>query len=1203
LVHIEKISLRGFKSFGNQRVGIPISKGFTAIVGPNGSGKSNVVDAICFVLGRMSTKSMRAEKFSDLIWVGNNKYPPGSYAEVSLHLNNSDRKLPLDEAKVIISRRVDRSGRSVYRANKRRVTRNEVIDLISMAGIFPEGYNIVLQGDITRLIKMTPLERRMLIDELSGIAEYDLKKEKAMRELSKAEENIRATNLVIDEVLSGLRRLERERDEAVRYQDLQTQIREMRWQFQNNQLRKYKERYTAILERTDQGSARIEEIDSEINQITSEADKRQEREEELERTIEKRLEIDQERVGKQMEEVRAQIVRAQENLKNTQENLERNKTDSTRLEEEIQNSGDKIKDNRNKIRAIEGQSEQIGSSLEELRSRQTDIQGKISVLEEENSRLREELTGVESRLGEARASEAIARQSSSDAAIRVNQVTEELSYLERALEEVSKRMEDATSRKESRGKELGDLEDESSALDEKIGEMKEDLEKYSKTLSGVMRDLEVKSNEEARIEAYLGAMKESQNPIKRAISYILKRRDGGEMPGIIGTVSEMAKVPDEYRVSISAATGPISDYIVVKDRASAERCVDALKKNKAGWANFLPLKDLERMNSRPDEATLGMDGVVGLAMNMVGFEEGLRPLYDFVLGRTIVTSDLPSSKSLPRKFRTVTMDGEVLDPSGIISGGYFDPMESGLASMLNYSQEDLETVSAEVKSLRGEKDNLESELEDLRSRIMSAEKRRSGLDAGIGGISEEINRLVEEIKGLESRKAEVEAKAGDARKRLGESKELAEATASTAKKSGRELGEIEKKRDDLLHQIESPELKKLDKEYREVSSIINTRVTTESKLRSDATALQREIEILEQSQKRYGEDLEKAKVAMSGLRVVIEKIENDIPDLEKELSHLMASRQDIGEDIKQLRTAMNSEKRERGELVQRKNALIEDKNRITVEINSFVYERSQLDIQIHNLEHELSLVDYEYEPVELDDLEEISKRISALEVERSRLEPVNMRAIEAYEEQEEKFNDYKERRDKVMEEREAILQFMEEIEAKKRQVFMEAFNSIATNFEVIFAKLSPGGMGKLLLESEEDPFAGGLDIEAKPAGKEVAVIDSMSGGEKALTALAFIFAVQAYKPSPFYILDEIDAHLDDDNVKRVAELVAETSKGSQFVVVTLRDSMMAQADELIGVSMEESGISKVVGVRMEAGRLVEGGGPVEEPAEAGGAQA
>jgi chromosome segregation protein len=189
-----------------------------------------------------------------------------------------------------------------------------------------------------------------------------------------------------------------------------------------------------------------------------------------------------------------------------------------------------------------------------------------------------------------------------------------------------------------------------------------------------------------------------------------------------------------------------------------------------------------------------------------------------------------------------------------------------------------------------------------------------------------------------------------------------------------------------------------------------------------------------------------------------------------------------------------------------------------------------------------------------------------------------------------------------MEEREAILQFMQEIETKKRQVFMEAFNSIATNFEVIFAKLSPGGIGKLLLESEEDPFEGGLDIEANPAGKEVAVIDSMSGGEKALTALAFIFAVQAYKPSPFYILDEIDAHLDDDNVKRVAELVADTSKGSQFIVVTLRDSMMAQADELIGVSMEESGISKVVGVRMEAGRLVEGG-TMEEAAEAGGAQA
>jgi chromosome segregation protein len=341
---------------------------------------------------------------------------------------------------------------------------------------------------------------------------------------------------------------------------------------------------------------------------------------------------------------------------------------------------------------------------------------------------------------------------------------------------------------------------------------------------------------------------------------------------------------------------------------------------------------------------------------------------------------------------------------------------------------------------------------------------------------------------------------------------------------------------------------------------------------------------------------------MAGLKLVLEKIHKDVPELEKELSQLSGSRQDIADEIKQLRTAVNSEKHELYELVQRRNALDQDKNRLSVEINSSVYERSQLDIQIHNLENELSLVDYDYEPVELDDVEEISKRINALEAEKARLEPVNMRAIEAYEEQEEKFNYYKERRDKVMEERESILQFMAEIETKKKQVFMEAFNHIAENFSLIFAKLSPGGMGKLLLEDYEDPFAGGLEIEAKPAGKEVAVIDSMSGGEKALTALAFIFAVQAYKPSPFYILDEIDAHLDDDNVKRVAELVAETSKGSQFVVVTLRDSMMAQANELIGVSMEESGVSKCVGVRMEAGRLVEEGTGAEE-AQAGGAEA
>jgi chromosome segregation protein len=1200
LVHIEKISMRGFKSFGNKRVGIPIDKGFTAIVGPNGSGKSNVVDAICFVLGRMSTKSMRAERLTDLIWAGNDKFPEGSYAEVSLHLNNADRKLPLDEPKIIVSRRVDRSGRSVYRANKKRMTRNEIVDTLAMAHIFPEGYNIVLQGDITKLVKMTSTERRMLIDELSGISEYDLKKEKAMRELSKAEENIRATNLVIDEVLSQLRRLERERDEAVRYQDLISQIRELKWQYQHNQLRKHRERYAAILEKTQKGQERIEEIEKQIEDINSQIETKQEKQEALERTIEKRQEIDQERLGKQVEEVRAQIVRAQENMKNTRDNLDKQEKQAESVKSSIKADREKMKENRNRIQVLRGQREKLSASLESLRSEKESLEKQITSLESESSKVREDFEDLESRLAELRKKEREAREQLSQNTISVNRAQEEITYISRSANEETGRIDELKRRRDERKVQIEAMTRTMGEIEGKIDEIRIDLEAHSQRLSEVEEDLEEKSSRKTRMEAFLKAAKESENPQKRAISHLMERKNEAEEFGILGVVSQLIDVPDELKKPISAALGRWSQCLVVRDRGAAQRCIDYLRENEIGWASFIPLKELERVNNRADSDSISGKGIVGFPLNLVGYEEEIRPLMEFIFGRMVITEDVECSNSLPRNLLTVTREGELMDPSGIVTGGY-RPTNGDFDLMLDFTQDDVSTISEEVKNLQSEKRQLAAELEDLRGGLMDARRGHAEGNANLEAARKEVEELSEQISDLETHISDLSEKRAAAAEALEAANSKAEEMKAAADQASGQLSEVESRRDELLQEIEDPEIKRLDRRLRDVRSQISQIVDKDSQLRSDIVALERETEYLEESIERHQQELREAEKGAEGLRVVLEKISGDTPKLEQELEELKNSQDDIREQIKQLRTRVFAEKSDLSDLVRKRDALSEDKNRLSVEINSSVYERSQLDLEIHKLEHEMSLVDYEYEPVELDDLEEISKRISALEIEKSRLEPVNMRAIDSYEETEDKFNEYKERRDKVMEEREAILQFMSEIEAKKKQVFMNAFENIAENFQRIFAKLSPGGEGKLVLEDYEDPFAGGLMIEAKPAGKEVNVIDSMSGGEKALTALAFIFAIQAYKPSPFYILDEIDAHLDDENVKRVAELVAETARDSQFIVVTLRDSMMAQADELLGVSMEEGDVSKVVGVRMEAGELVERAAEAE--VEAGGAQA
>ena len=1191
MVHIEKISLRGFKSFGNRRVGIPLSKGFTAIVGPNGSGKSNIVDGICFVLGRMSTKSLRAERLTDLIWAGNERFPPGSYAEVSLHLDNSDRKIPINESKVIISRRIDRTGRSVYRANKKRVSRTEIVDLLAMADIFPEGYNIVLQGDITKIIKMTPVERRMLIDELSGVAEYDEKKEKAMKELAQAEENIRATNLVIDEVLSQLRRLERERDEAVRYQEIITQIRELRWQLKSNQLRKYRERYEAILERTRRGNERIEELEAEISRIDQEILAKQQRQEELERTIEKRQMVDMARIGKQTEEVRAQIVRAQENLKNTQQNLQRQEAERDRLKSEVERLSGMISEKRNRVKVLETQLSSVVSSLAELKEKRSEIEARLASLEEQNSSTRSKLEEIESSLSAARRREEEHRKRSQELSIDLAKAREQLSYLRKKLEEDEKRLESTAQRRTVEYESLGQLEEQERKMGSSVEELRREIENLEKELEEVRKNLDLARTEKAQMEASLEAARRHSSPSQRGASLILSMRDEGAIRGVIGRVSELAKVDEEYKAAIWSALGERAGYIVVENRDVAEKCISILRARKAGWGHFLPLDAVSRRDSpKPPD---GLD-VIARAVDLVAFDKRYRSVFESLLGSTFVVKSRPDGNSV----RLVGLDGSLADPEGLVSGGYFDPQDQEVP-LLSFDEKDLEDAKRRLEEIGLRESEISERLKEKRSGLSEAERRLASLRAEMQEKKRILERLDADLEALRSAVDQAKAQIASAE----DSKERIDAAWREAERKHREsldeVSALEAEREALVARIESPEAKRLRNELTAVSAQLTEKITGESRLRSEAEAQRREIGFLEESLQKARSELEQREAGITGLRTVLEKIGRDIPTLEKDLEALKGKEEELRDTIRQLRATVVNEKREHSELVQRRDSLVEDKNRIAVEVNSLVYERSQLDIQIHNLEQELSLSEDEYEEIEIDDLDQLARRIAALETEKSRLEPVNMRAIEAYEETEEKFNEYKSKRDKVMEERDAILQFMAEIEEKKRQVFMEAFENIRTNFERIFAKLSPGGEGKLILENEEDPFEGGLEIKAKPAGKEVNVIESMSGGEKALTALAFIFAVQAYKPSPFYVLDEIDAHLDDDNVKRVADLISESSSSSQFIVVTLRDSMMAQADELIGVSMEDDGVSKVVGVRMEAGRLVE----APPQAEAGGTEA
>jgi chromosome segregation ATPase len=757
VAYVSKIELRGFKSFGNSKVSIPLSRGLTAIVGPNGSGKSNVVDALCFVLGRMSAKLMRAERFSDLLFNGGNGQRPAPFAEVSLHFNNGDGALPINSMTVTISRKVDRSGKCVYRINRKRASRQEIVDLLSNNMSSPGGYNFIMQGDVDRFIKIDPLDRRVIIDDLAGVAEYDEKKQRSLSELQRVETNLNSMGAVLGEISAQMEKLRSEREGAIRYRELNQELRHTR---------------AALLS---------------VRRATC----------------------------------RRKLSQLQQRIKGKEE------------------------------------------MLQELRNKRREI-------------LKE-----------------------------VGSYDQKLRHIEKLIEE-----------KQNTG-----------AFAE-AGKIRERLKL-------LIEMLESTTEERAKIE--------------------------GEINDLNTRIKEIA-IPDDRDILLEEIGSLSSRFenLYVRFNALAQTLVSSESRAEA-------------------EKTL---------QELLGVLENLRS----------VLSDFS---------RHIEKTSEFL--KGAPSFGKSNESETG---------------------------------PQLRLRLISSEAVRSQLD-------DRLKQLQQQVQEAQT--------------------ELDRATAM---------------------------------EEEERSSIEALRRERE-KLRSRVWTLKEKADRLEDGIERLGDELQACRVEEASLRPQLENIE---------------------EELKQVKVGV--------EIV--------------------------LDVDPAKLE----------------------RRVEALKAELEALGPVNFRAIQDFRDAERRYNSEKLKHDKLVAEKQAILDFMREIDEKKKEVFMQTFNELSQHFSKIFSELSPGGVARLVLENEENPFEGGLEIEAKPAGKEVAQVGALSGGEKALTALAFIFALQRFRPTTLYVLDEIDAHLDDQNLRRVAELIRRSSRESQVILVTLRDSMMSVADRLFGVTMDKSGVSRLFSVEL-----------------------
>jgi len=1190
LVWIEKLVVKGFKSFGRDSVTIKFNPGFTCVMGPNGSGKSNVIDAVLFVLGQLSAKTLRATVFSDLLYSPPkpDMPPKAKSATVELHFNNKDRKLQVEADKVVVVREFDDTGKSVCRINSKTVTRNAVLDVLGSIGVDPNGYNLVLQGEIAQMVKVSPTDRRNLIEEIAGISAYDEQKDRALKKLAESESNLGKVDTQLQERRRQLERLQMERDDAFRYTEVRNKIQEIRIDHMAWNLLKGRNRIQTINETLAERAEEEEGLTKEITVVEKSLLETEAEIEDIDKLIDQITGGDSVRVSEQFGVVSAAVEHSKANLERAQAefakaNREHDETQELLLEiqGEIDESQLKITEKSDRLKILDEEIEGTGrriSKLEELAEQaQTTYLETTQRLQELNTQMVQLDEGV----SEIRSAIKSDNKELGIAFEEIRDSEESLRTTENELTELAEIIP-------TRSKTLQEMEETETS---KKGQLEKVLERLSFVDAEVIETAKIVNSlreELIKLQARQDALREAEETFlkrRRAVARVLELRDTGVVDGIHGTVAELGKIDPEYSVALEVAGGSRLSHIVVDDEDVATRCLEILKQEKVGRASFIPLNKIKSKSpsSLPSDGT-----IIGFAIDLVEFAEQFLPAFEFVFSDTIVTEDFTTAKKLGFKGkRAVTLEGDLVETSGLITGGYYQRGAAGLSLQIEDTSpeiskklEGLETILADLTKqqdeLRDQKYTLEDDLHDLsnktyreRVELEGFEEKQKEKKAREKALRERIENAKLTTQALESQIEELRVRDGELSEHRERVRNLRDEANETLVKSG--AAEINQEIKDLKEILAQNKT-----ERDEINSIVTgQKVAVEERLSPKATEL--------------GIQLQNLKDALPGFQENVKRLELDVIERESEFLKLKDERDRIDDAVKDKRVRQLTLKEELRNLRARQEEIREAQTQNEKAVYRLQTEQSRLETDIVAQMAELASmtpVDEELakrekkQELTYREIDELLEKIRELERELEAMGPVNLKSLTDYTLEKDKYEEIVEKKEKLEEEHKEIVAFMEEIEREKTQKFLLVYNEIADNFSKVFAKLSPGGEATLMLENPEHPLMGGITVRSKPRGKDLVTLDAMSGGEKTITGLALIFAIQMYSPASFYVFDEIDAALDDVNAHNVANLISEMSKSSQFIVVSLRETTLRKADLLIGVSNQD-GISRIVSVDLE----------------------
>ena len=1181
-MYLKRLELQGFKSFADKTI-LELMPGITTVIGPNGSGKSNISDAIRWVLGEQSMKSLRGTKSLDIIFAGTQNRKSLGFAEASLVFDNSDGALPIEYTEVTVTRKIYRSGETGYYINKVPCRLKDVLELFMDTGIGKDGYSIIGQGKIDEILSNKSEDRRHIFEEAAGIVKYRTRKQESEKKLEHTKLNLLRINDILAEIEGNLEPLQMQADKAKKYLNLREELKNIEIGLFVYNIEKYKQDLEKVVQDIEIMQSQCNDEEGRLERVKILKEELKSSIDEITETIENMSNIGFES-QKQIEQLNSDINVAKTRIANNNEN-------NDRYLKEIEEQNAKIQELKDEIEQKEAKKDNLKQNKEKFEKELNEKQAELDKLTEKLSSKELEIEGYKHTVEENTDKKYELQSEINAQNINYQNFEKRQAQIKQEMQSTISELDGTRLNKEDIAKQFNEIENKKNKAQNSLNEVAKQREEANQKIKSFESNINILSSEmrikESRLKFLIETEKEKEGYIKSVKSLLKDCENIKELgKGMNGVLANIIEVPDDLQTAIEMCLGASLQNIVTETETDAKRLVEHLRKNNLGRASFLPISSVR--GKKLDKIKGNESGVVGIASDLVKYNKKYEQIILNLLGRTVIVDNMDTAIKVAKQngytFRIVTTEGDLINPSGAITGGSVAKKTVnilGRGKEIEKLEKEIKNLKQKIEKLENDKQNYEESIEGILELSSNLEKELQEIDITYATEKQKVISINENIEKLEKRLNRLKEEQANLEKQK-------EEAVSTKGDLQVEINKIVEQNEELSKIItEFAELNKDDQKYIDDLNfdITNLKISVSSFDESEAS--------IQEIQERINQELENAHTSIENKNVQIEQIKKDNEELEKSIQETLQKIEEVKESVNSSSSKIEELKKERA---QKSEKLSKQEDEITAKfkvIEDLKGQLVKLDVKKTKIEEDINGIinkmweEYELTPNNAEQYQKpenvalTQRRVNSLRTEIRELGSVNVDSIEEYKNLKDRYDFMSEQRldlENTMSKLRKVISDMTQI---MKEQFKEKFKVINKNFGEVFAELFGGGKAELTLEDEENILECGIEITVQPPGKKLQNMMLLSGGEKAFTAIALLFAILKINPAPFCVLDEIEAALDDVNVFRYADYLKKFTDHTQFLVITHRKGTMEVADTVYGVTMEESGISKLLSMKLK----------------------